>query len=292
MRNVPVGAGRRRSKNSVASMQINKHITVSGSCLQTAAVPPHDVQRQQCANGTMLCFNSEIANGADGSMDPVLIERITTSTKKEEERNTHSARSSAVQSIPTESVNKIVQNCSDTSVQVPLNGSSWGCNWSPVFPLYSNYYPSVFYPVGQPWGFGPWITPGLPPLSSAPSNAETLSEPACSPLGKHSREELHLKDKHLNSANPNAEDNAQEKSLWMPKTLRITDPEEAAMSSIWLSIGIKKGKGENAASGGMFKGFQSKARPDAKISAMEISQHMNPNPAALSRSHNFHERLC
>lgn len=290
MRNVPVGAGRRRSKNSAVSMQLNKHIAVSGNGLQTVAGPLHDVQRQQCANGTMLCFNSEmVSGGADGPVTSVPSERITTSTKKEEEMNSHSARSAAVQSNPTGPVNGIVQNCSDASVQVPLNGSSWGCNWSPVFPLYSNYYPSVFYPVGQSWGFAPWITPGLPPLSSPPSN---ISEAPSSSLGKHSREESHPKDKNMNPVNPNAKDNAHEKNLWMPKTLRITDPEEAAMSSIWLSIGIKKGKGDDAANGGMFKGFQSKAKPDAKISSLEMSQHMNPNPAALSRSHNFHERLC
>jgi len=49
-------------------------------------------------------------------------------------------------------------------------------------------------------------------------------------LGKHPRE-----------ANSQEEDKPEE-TFWVPKALRITDPEEAAKSSIWDSLGIKPDK--------------------------------------------------
>ncbi|XP_047958825.1 cyclic dof factor 3 [Salvia hispanica] len=66
----------------------------------------------------------------------------------------------------------------------------------------------------------------------------------------------------------------------VPKTLRIHDPSEAAKSSIWTTLGINKD------SGGMFVGRRG-VGDDTTLAAAKL---LRANPAALSRSLNFHER--
>lgn len=79
-------------------------------------------------------------------------------------------------------------------------------------------------------------------------------------LGKHSREE----------------------ESFIPKTLRIDDPNEAAKSSIWSTLK----EGSLSGTGRIFKAFQSKAATTLDNTAMVLQA----NPAAFSRSINFHER--
>lgn len=69
----------------------------------------------------------------------------------------------------------------------------------------------------------------------------------------------------------------------VPKTLRVDDPNEAAKSSIWTTLGIKNEV--------MFKGFDSKKEVTIDKEETETSLVLCANPAALSRSANFHERL-
>jgi hypothetical protein len=76
-------------------------------------------------------------------------------------------------------------------------------------------------------------------------------------------------------------DEKKEKSLWVPKTLRIDDPDEAAKSSIWATLGIKPGDP------GSFKPFQSKV--ESKGQKSDTAQVLQANPAALSRSQSFQE---
>ncbi|OEL16479.1 hypothetical protein BAE44_0022503 [Dichanthelium oligosanthes] len=75
------------------------------------------------------------------------------------------------------------------------------------------------------WPNGAWTVlgttlPSLPPSSVACSGGDSLA------LGKHPREE-----------------EKAEKTFWVPKALRVTDPEEAAKSTIWDSLGIKPDEG-------------------------------------------------
>ncbi|KAL8518689.1 hypothetical protein ACS0TY_009874 [Phlomoides rotata] len=95
--------------------------------------------------------------------------------------------------------------------------------------------------------------------------------PSCS-LGKHSREESH--------------DAQSQRSILIPKTLRIDDPK----SSIWSTLGIKN---ERSTSGslsgtGLFKAFESKGA--GRRSIHNTAMVLQANPAAFSRSVNFHER--
>lgn len=115
---------------------------------------------------------------------------------------------------------------------------------------------------------------GSPSASSSTSNGNCsgYSSPT---LGKHSRD-----------ANPQAEE-TKERSLWIPKTLRIDDPEEAAKSSIWSTLGIKPEKDKPGIRGSIFKASQS--RSDASSRTSDADHVLKANPAALSRCHSFQE---
>lgn len=130
-------------------------------------------------------------------------------------------------------------------------GVPWPYTWNPGF-----------YPV-YPY----WSVPMLSsPVHSSPNSPVTT-------LGKHSRGE----DETMQRKQKNG-------SVLVPKTLRIDDPNEAAKSSIWTTLGIKNKV--------MFKGFDSKK--EVKIidkEETETSLVLCANPAALSRSVNFHERI-
>ena len=77
------------------------------------------------------------------------------------------------------------------------------------------------------------------------------------------------------------EEQKAEKKFWVPKALRIDNPEEAAKSSIWASLGIKADERI------IFKSFQSK---DLKNSETKMPESLQANPAAFSRSQTFQER--
>ncbi|XP_078446624.1 cyclic dof factor 1-like [Wolffia australiana] len=69
-------------------------------------------------------------------------------------------------------------------------------------------------------------------------------------------------------------------SVWVPKTLRIDDPDEAAKSSIWATLGISPDP--KICNGGIFRGFDRKGH-------VEGAHVGHVNPAAMSRSHAFKE---
>ncbi|CAH8391718.1 unnamed protein product [Eruca vesicaria subsp. sativa] len=126
-----------------------------------------------------------------------------------------------------------------------MPGVSWPYTWNPGF-----------YPVYPYWN--------VPIVSSSPYSSPNPT------LGKHAREEDEkIKRKQING------------SVLVPKTLRIDDPNEAAKSSIWTTLGIKNEV--------MFKGFDSKKEVNKEEA--ETSLVLCANPAALSRSVNFHEQM-
>lgn len=113
--------------------------------------------------------------------------------------------------------------------------------------------------VANPWNI-PW-------LSSDQSFHNT--SPSSPTLGKHSRE------------------NEGERCVLIPKTLRIDDPNEAAKSSIWSTLGIKNEKIDSVRGARLFKAFNTKA--DHRNRESDASFILQANPAALSRSLNFRE---
>ncbi|KAJ6790604.1 cyclic dof factor 2-like [Iris pallida] len=130
------------------------------------------------------------------------------------------------------------------------------------------FMPSSYWPCMSGWPNGAWNVPW-----SGPTGDKVCSGNDSPVLGKHSR------DGSLQ------EDEKSEKSLWIPKTLKIHDPEEAAKSSIWSTLGIKPDI--SLKRNGLFKAFQSDDESRDQNSAP--ARILHANPAALSRSQTFQE---
>ncbi|XP_010922885.1 cyclic dof factor 1 [Elaeis guineensis] len=176
--------------------------------------------------------------------------------------------------------------CSSELVYRPENGSPNPVPWCPPMmatPAFCAptipfpFVPASFWGCMPSWANGtlsmPWVgsNGGLSPSSSASSSSGSGN--GSPTLGKHSRD-----------ATSQSEEKT-EKSLWVPKTLRIDDPDEAAKSSIWATLGIKPD--ESIKKGGIFKAFHSKT--ESKDHTADAAQVLQANPAALSRSQTFQE---
>jgi len=318
MRNVPVGAGRRKNKNSASHY---RHITVSEALHNARTDLPNGVHHPSSkANGTVLTFGSDaplcesmasVLNLADktvrsctgnGFHNPEEL-RIPVSCGGEENGDDRSNGTSVITSNSkdepgiTASQEQVMRNCQGFPPQLPcFPGAPWPYPWNsaqwspPISPpaFCPPGFPMPFYPAPAYWGCtvpGTWSIPWLPQASS-PNNMAPSSGPNSPTLGKHSRDENILKSSDFGVEEPPKENNA-ERCLWIPKTLRIDDPGEAARSSIWETLGIKNDKADTISGGGLFKAFQSKTVEKNNIS--ETSPVLQANPAALSRSLNFHE---
>uniref|UniRef100_A0A0C9S929 TSA: Wollemia nobilis Ref_Wollemi_Transcript_2243_2507 transcribed RNA sequence n=1 Tax=Wollemia nobilis TaxID=56998 RepID=A0A0C9S929_9CONI len=139
------------------------------------------------------------------------------------------------------------------------------------------FVPGTYWAGPPSWGGPPWNIP-FPAMASPASgglNSPSSSGGSCgSPtLGKHSRDV------------PQAEGKT-EGCVWVPKTLRIDDPGEAARSSVWTLLDVGN-KSDTITSSGIFKTFHS--RGEEKEPVKPPTQGMLANPAAFSRSMAFRE---
>ncbi|XP_020274549.1 cyclic dof factor 3-like [Asparagus officinalis] len=314
MRNVPVGAGRRKNKHSASHY---RHIMMSPEGLASAREaidPTHHHQPLSCGppmmslkgNGTVLKFGPEAPLCESMSSVLNLGEQKKTDINTEEP----SCASSSVTASNCQENGFPEQNgmpglCNGFTPMNPLqfypgppwpypwsagwnsvaaaaataaaiNGSEAGngnpVQWGPLVPpafcgptIPVPFVPASFWPWNVPW---PGSNGVLSPSSSSNSGCSGNGSPT---LGKHSRDSSSLQ----------AEEKT-EKSLWIPKTLRIDDPDEAAKSSIWATLGIKPDEG------GMFKAFRSKS-DNSKDQKSDVSEVLHTNPAAFSRSQSFRE---
>ncbi|XP_076918643.1 cyclic dof factor 1-like isoform X2 [Bidens hawaiensis] len=136
--------------------------------------------------------------------------------------------------------------------------------WNTPIPIpIPGYHPIPVYPSPY-WNTVPWLPSG----------------PSHSILGKHSTEPITPNGSHEDSKK-------QKNTILIPKTLRIDDPDEAAKSSIWATLGIKN---EHSNRSDLFKAFQSKGNDKKQNTPTEPSPVLQANPAALSRSVCFQER--
>eukprot|EP00250_Pteridium_aquilinum_P008024 c17607_g1_i1 orf=702-2429(+) len=144
------------------------------------------------------------------------------------------------------------------------------CNGAP-----GSFWPGFPWPLMNPamWGTlplewaGPWSLPLCPPPAAAAalvpfSGAGSLSQ-------------------------KKSECSQPEKCLWVPKTLRIDDPLDAARSSIWTTLGLGDGPLPSPVNGAA-KAFQVKS--ECKDTNESIDTKRHSNPAAFSRSAAFHEK--
>lgn len=320
MRNVPVGAGRRKNKNSTSHY---RHLTVSEALQNARTDVPNGVQGHHSSlksNGTVLTFGTNaplcesmasVLNLADKTMrnctrngfhKPEEL-RIPVPYGGGENGDDHSngssvtAKDSKDELSKTGSQEQVMQNSQGFPPQMPcFPGAPWpypwnSTQWSPPVPLppfCPPGFPMPFYPAATYWGCsvpGTWNIPWLPQPSS-PNQTAPSSGPNSPTLGKHSREKNTLNSNSSGEEEPPKENNA-ERCLWIPKTLRIDDPGEAARSSIWATLGIKNDKVDSVSGGGLFKAFQPKS--EDKNHVAETPPVLQANPAAFSRSLNFQE---
>ncbi|KAL8088867.1 hypothetical protein AgCh_038580 [Apium graveolens] len=323
MRNVPVGAGRRKNKYSASHY---RQIAIS-EALQNAGLDiPNEIHHPGLkTNATVLTFDSDSPlcesldsvlkitgkswiNGSNDGFQKAVEISPSVSSKTKDNGDDHPSGSSVTVSY---SKNEIIA----PSLQHSANGHSFppqgpcfpGAPWP--YPWNINQWngpvtqvpppgfcavPMPFYPSSPYWGCnvpvpGPWNVQWITPKSLSVNH---IAAPSAGPnfptLGKHLRDEnMPNSSSCVDKGSP--KDNNPEKCLWVPKTLRIDDPGEAAKSRIWETLGIKKEiAGDSDCGKGMFKAaFQSKDAEKCHFS--KSSSVLHANPAAMSRSQSFHE---
>lgn len=315
MRNVPVGAGRRKNKNSASHY---RHITMSEALQNARADLPNGTLHPNVnPNGTVLTFGTEsplcesmaqVLNIAESTMRNCARngfhkpeeQRVPASYGGGENGDDQSSGSSVTAANSKDNVvkmgphNPMMQNFNGFHPQVPcFPGAPWPYPWNPAQwnPAFCPPgFPMPFYPAPPPyWGCampGTWNVPWVTPPNSCPNQTASSSGPNSPTLGKHSRDESMVK--HTSSGEEVLQkEDTPERYLWIPKTLRIDDLGESARSSIWATLGIKNDKADSVSGGSLFKAFQSKGGEKNHMS--DTSSVLQANPAALSRSINFHE---
>ncbi|XP_057950168.1 cyclic dof factor 2-like isoform X2 [Malania oleifera] len=315
MRNVPVGAGRRKSKNSSASHY--HHIMVSEAHQLARVNAANGIHSSHLGgNGTVLTFGSNAPvcesiasalNLAEKTQNHVQNgfhqpeQRTPVSSGRGENGDDYSSGSCTTASYSAEKggdarpKEPVTENCHGLSPQLPCflgpplphlwNSAQWNSAAMPPRTFCPSGFPVSFYPAPAYWGCnvpGSWNMQWFSPTPSSPNSCATSSRSTSSPiLGKHLRDGT-----IINPANSEKENNS-ERGVLIPKTLRIDDPDEAAKSSIWTTLGIKNEKSSCLNGGGLLKAFQLK--DDGKNHIAETSPVLQANPAALCRSLNFHE---
>ena len=287
MRNVPVGAGRRKSKNL---MYHYRHITIPEALHNARSDIPDEVHPTLPINGTVRTCNmdvslcesmSSILNPAEKSSRNCQPNDIDGSNSKDE----------ASQSSVKEAMSAGL-NCIPFPNQIPCYpGSPWPYPWNsnqwnpPVAapPFCPNGFTMPLYPTPSYWGCtvpGTWNVPWI--TQSSPTSASNPSSSPNSCIGKHSRDGNVLCSAHSEESN-------SEQSPWFPKTLRFHNPGEVAKSSVWTTLGINHNeKFDSIRRGsGLFKGFQTKHIEGN--SQVDTSAVLEANPTTLSMSQNFQE---
>ncbi|PWA44364.1 DOF transcription factor 21 [Artemisia annua] len=257
MRNTPVGSGRRKNKSS-SSASYYRHLIVSEAL--------HPSLKN---NSSVLNFGSDVP--LCESMNSAL--NFSDKSQKSEDDRSSSA-SNSVEKRGTNGLN----NFQGYPIQIPCFPHP-----APPWPyLGPSGVPVNFYPTPQYWG----CTMQVPP---SPWSMQYVAPN--SPLGKHSRDGNLLSPSSSSRNEVSSKDKISESSILVPKTLRINDPNEAAKSLLWSTLGIsKEGHGNNTSinGGNLWKAFQSKSDEKNEVDVTSLV-NLQANPAALSRSLNFHE---
>ncbi|KAK7251897.1 hypothetical protein RIF29_35497 [Crotalaria pallida] len=325
MRNVPVGAGRRKNKSSSASQY--RHIMLPEAFRAANLNAPNGSRNAVFGNGAAvlsfgpdspLCNSMASAlniaektkngalNGFHHAPEPLAV----ASRGKQDDGNDQSVRVSATTSTSSErrghadarsheSVDKRAESFPpqlpyfpSAPWPYPWNSAQWNSAAPPAVTLGPPGYPVSFYAAPAYWGGIPpsWNMPCLPPQSSVDHSTSANSSGPISPtLGKHSRDGNVIDPANSPKEKPDdMKHKNSESGVLIPKTLRIDDPTDAAKSSIWSTLGIKNEKANSLnGGGGLFKPIPSKANDMNLI--VEASPALHANPAALSRSLTFHE---
>lgn len=292
MRNVPIGAGRRRYKHvppQYRRIAVPESLTAGQTSLSNGIHhPPLNPSGNALGLRSVTPLCESMVSGlsmADKTVRHHQAEELEVSASKED-GNKH-LKNSSLDQIARMSSEMMPNHHLLPSKMPGFVRAPW------PYPLYPTFAPRSspvpFYPTGSPpyWNCatpGGWNTPSiLPPMQSPPS-----SGPASPTLGKHSRDDNTLTLDNNNQGETKKETNP-EKCFWVPKTKRIDDPGEAAKSSILEALGINKKIESGIGGGGLHRAFQSKSKSNEKAHVPETPTVLQANPAALSRSVSFNE---
>ncbi|KAL6883460.1 hypothetical protein ACP4OV_010874 [Aristida adscensionis] len=283
MRNVPVGAGRRKNKNAAAA--------AASHFLQRvrAALPAAD-DPLRTTNATVLSFGHaaapagalDLAGGGQPAVGP-----CSEGSSSREDRSKEVTREKpAANGVHQPGMNGAgaMWPPSYSCAPSPAYYSSAGIA-IPIYPAAPGYWGCM---VPPPWSL-PWPPVGPPPpsqgLSSPTGTAPSVSSggPDSLALGKHPREDDERRGDHGHGGG----------KVWAPKTIRIDDADEVARSSIWSLIGARGGDGgkqHDAADAGKQKlGTVFEGKTAAKHAVITSLPLMHANPVALTRSVTFQE---
>ncbi|XP_057543048.1 cyclic dof factor 1-like [Amaranthus tricolor] len=257
MRNVPVGAGRRKSKNSANSQHC--HFVIPGA---SDGLVHHMIKH----NGTFVAFgmDSSLASRSKVSMLDGSQHTLTNGFYKSENERECDITLSSSNLISIEKR----QLCNDSRNPIA---------WQSGYPIWGEH-------LARPnWNLN-WV-----PIQSMHSDrSSTNSSPSSSSLGKHSREGLKLM--------PFSKEKESEISrVVIPKTLRFDDPSEVAESSIWTTLGSKNNHiGSSNGKVALFGGSQQAKQ--VNYERRTINQSIEPssmvfqaNPVSFSMSLAFNE---
>lgn len=308
MRNLPVGAGRRKNKSSASHCHItisNANVSDALHAMQAEAPNGFHYPAHYKPNGTVLSFspNSSLRECMGSVLNPGETKSpngTQNGFSKPDTRNSSyktgndcSSKSSVTNSNSKAEGSKnapqdttVMQNVHAFPSPVPyLPKVPWNAA-APLPPIFPSGAPVTFCPATY-WNYclpGPWSLPWLTPPSPTVSQKSSISSPNSS-LGKHPRD-----GDLLEPNNPKGKESSEQKSperrILVPKTLRIDDPDEAAKSSIWATLGIKY---DSISKGSMFNALEQKS--DDKNHTTNASMALQANPAALSRSLTFQESI-
>lgn len=273
MRNVPVGAGRRKNKQPASSHRHTVQVDVPNLIHHEAPCSPNALPKlgpSDPCNSTTSVLNIEESSCSSSF---TASKQAENDFADDAERKFFFGYQNGV--LPLHQLQYF---------PMPPWAYAWNPGWSnvapmpwcqppPAFcaPIPCPFVPASFWGCPPNWmGGGPWNPPlagnnngVLSPSSTSTCNSLVNGSPA---LGKHCRD----------AAATSPGEAKQEKSLWVPKTLRIDDIGEAAKCSIFTILGIKPDED------GIFKAFSSKINKTGDAA-------LHANPAALSRSQAFQE---
>ncbi|KAI4365874.1 hypothetical protein MLD38_021820 [Melastoma candidum] len=242
MRNMPVGAGRRKNKSAACRY---RHIIIPGALDWAKTDVPSSILR----------FGLDIEKQGEDCSSSASSVTISNSADR-------GSRSFAP--------DRSAPNHKGTAPQFPyISSFPWPYPWSPPAPSQG------FCPTAAFWT---WNIPFV--LSQQPSSMNDNI------TGIPSADSAITPAKRSSDTKPELDSPKQANGcLVVPKIRRMDNPDEAAKCSIWASLGIKHDaniKG-SASSGGFLPMGSGKVREGEKLPALQA------NPAALSRSLNFHE---
>lgn len=294
MRNVPVGAGRRKNKNSSMTTSHYRHMMVPEALQGATLNAPNGLHNSVLTFGpdSPLCDSMasvlNIAERAQGCVAPKGFHHATEPnsfvTYSKEGGNSNGVSVATTSTSGHSGSHETVERRGEgLTPQLSFFPSSpWPYPWNSSMPpptFCPPGYPLSFYTAPAYWGCmqPSWNISCISPQSSV-DNSVTVSTPT---LGKHTRDGNII----ATSNSQKIDHKSSEHNVLVPKTLRIDDPSEAARSSMWSKLGSKNDKGS---SGGLFKPFPSKGSDMNHM--VEASPVLQANPAALSRSLTFHEQ--